>query len=121
MAIKIKTLPPEQSAHDEAAAAIETTVATTTTKSGQADPIDQTVEHSSEPLNTGGVPFERIEVGMSFKMPVASYTMLEFSIRRSVPFPVGEDPDAVFEATHKWVEDKLNLLIEKQQTEQAAG
>jgi hypothetical protein len=123
MAIKIKNLADTTSAHDEAAAAIETEVAQTLTKSGVADPLDQKVDKTSEPVNiaTHITPVERIDIGMSFKMPVASYTMLEFSVRRSVPFdPVTTSADTVFDETKAWVEAKLNALIEEQQP-QAAG
>jgi len=120
MAIKIHEKPApvdEQSAHDEEAASIEDTITTTTTKSGEEEPLNEDVQHTSTPVNIAA-PFERIEVGMAFKMPVASYTMLEFSVRRSFPFdPKKDNADAVFDTVHAWVEAKLNKLIEDQQTE----
>jgi len=125
MAIKIheKAPAPEQapdqaSAHDEAAAEIQTEIGKTMTEAGtEKEPLSQTIQTESIPVNLA-FPFERIEVGMSFKMPVASYTMLEFSVRRSVPFnPVETNADTVFDSTHKWVEEKLNQLIEEQQNE----
>ena len=63
---------------------------------------------------------ERVEVGVSFRMPVAEYTMLEFTVRRTVPFDNREmDADTVFEHTKKWVEDRVNQMIGEQS--QAAG
>lgn len=124
MAIKIKNPAPQEqaSAHDEAAATIETEVSKTTTKSGVDGPLAQEVDKTSEPVNIP-VPvqvFERIEVGMSFKMPVASYTMLEFSVRRSVPYdPTIVTADEVFDDVKGWVEAKLNALIEEQQPNNA--
>lgn len=120
MAINIKTKPApaeqEQSAHDDAAAEIETEVLTTQTKSGEV--LSQEGGLTSEPAPNVITPFERIDVGMSFKMPVAEYTMLEFSVRRSVPFnPEDTDPDTVFGETKAWVEGKLNSLIEEQSGE----
>lgn len=104
------------SAHDEAAAAIESEVATTTTKSGVEAPLAQDVQKTTEPVHLTVTAYERIDVGMSFKMPVASYTMLEFSVRRSVPFdPATTDADEVFATAKSWVEGKLNDLIAEQQ------
>lgn len=120
MAINLKQKPapePEQSAHDQAAEAIETQVTTTSTKGGEV--INQNAEGDSEPIMTvPNIQYERIEVGMSFKMPVADYTMLEFSIRRSVPYdPTTVEADDVFDQTRGWVEAKLNAMIEEQQAE----
>ena len=120
MVIKIQNKEAAPSAHDEAADAIETTMSTTKTKSGEVDaaPLEEALEHTSEPVMSLGVALERIEVGMAFKMPVASYTMLEFSVKRSVPFnPEVLDADAVFLETKTWVETKLNELIETQQND----
>lgn len=114
MAINIKQKDVSESAHAEAAAEIETTVGKTLTKAGEDKPVQDDFEHTSEPVNIMP-PYERIEVGMSFKMQVASFTMLEFRITRSVPYQVPQvDPDQVFSDTHKWVEDKLNNLIAEQ-------
>lgn len=118
MAINIKNPVPQQSAHDEAAVTIETEIGKTVTKAGVDAPLEQSLNKTSEPVV---IPmpvqtFERIDVGMSFKMPVASYTMLEFSVRRSVPYdPKLKDPDIVFTEVKTWVEAKLNALIEEQQ------
>ena len=110
MAIKIGTLP---SPHDAAAAEIQSEVVTTMSENNEE--TDKKVEFQSEPVQFQH-PWEAIEVGTSFKMPVAAYTMLEFSVRRYVPYdPVTTDPDTVFEEARAWVEGKLNAVIEEQQ------
>ena len=115
MAIKIQNAP-ANSPHDEAAESIESEVTTETTKDGET--LDSSMDSHSEPVLNTGPPMERIEVGMAFKMPVAQYTMLEFSVKRSTPFdPLTTSPDAVFEDTRVWVEGKLNELIAEQQIE----
>jgi len=120
MAIKINQA--ATSPHEEAAASIETEVAKTLTKTGTEAPLMEDIQSESEPVNFQGAPLhliERMEVGMSFKMPVAPYTMLEFMVKRSVPFNSIEiSPDTVFDQTKAWVEAKLNQLIEEQQQQQ---
>lgn len=128
MAINIKKPSQSEGAgvspHDQAADQIETEVALTTTKGGEV--LDQKHTHQSEPVppTASPLPYERIDVGMSFKMPVADYTMLEFNIRRSVPFQQGGSTteteamaNQVFADAKAWVEGKLNQLIEEQQSE----
>ena len=120
MAIKITSTPPAMSAHEEAAASIETEITTIATQKGE--PVE-THDVTSEPLY--GIPPnpEIIGVTMGFKMPVAPYTMLEFRITRSRPVDpsLDEDADSVFGGLKTWVEDKLNSLIEEQQSPQDDG
>jgi len=118
MPISVKNAPlnPASGPHAEAAAEMVSETTKTKTEAGNPDPVDQSHEMESEPISLPH-PYEVLELGMSFKMPVASYTMLEFSVRRSVPYsPLEEDPDEVFGKTKQWVEDKLNGLIAEQQT-----
>jgi hypothetical protein len=111
MPINIGTKP---SPHGEAAQEI-TEVQTKTITDGEEQVVSH--EHEATPVQMAA-PFEVIDVGISFRMPVAQYTMLEFTVRRSVPFnPLSQDPDAVFEATKTWVEGKLNAIIAEQQSE----
>lgn len=118
MAIKIKNNPAMEegaSAHAEAADQITTDVSMTATKNGEI--VDQSHDAQSEAVKPNPL-YEYISVGTSFKMPVADYTMLEFSVRRTVPFdPLQIDPDKVFEETKTWVEAKMNSMIEEQQSE----
>lgn len=113
---KSKPAQPHQEAADEMEApATESSVSKATIEQGETTSYEH--ENESAPVE-GPVsePMERIEVGMAFRMPVAQYTMLEFTVRRSVPYsPLQANPDDVFESTHKWVEEKLNLLIAEQQ------
>ena len=123
MAINIKNKVAEESAHGDAAAAIETEIKAVQTNT-ELDPSTNIqhadilhYEKTSEPVQIAEA-YERIEVGTSFKMPVASYTMLEFSVKRSVPYLISQrDPDEVFEEVRAWVETKINKMIEDQQTD----
>lgn len=118
MAINIKKAPaaPEQSPHEQAAADITTETSKTLTKGGEVLNQDHTSLSEQGPHYPPQVALERIEVGTSFKMPVADYTMLEFSVKRSIPFPTGEGMvEVIFEECKTWVEAKLNQMIEEQQ------
>ena len=113
MAIKIGTLP---SPHGEAAMDMTETKVTETTSEGE----ETVTKHESDavPVHIPG-PYDVLSVGVSFRMPVAQYTMLEFTVSRSRAFdPVKDDENEVFQQTKKWVEDKLNSVIAEQQ---AAG
>ena len=121
MAINIKTPKAALGAHGEGAVMLETEVASTTTSKagGKEEIIDQQYEHTSEPVHPMPTPYETVTVGMAFKLPIAQYTMLEFSVYRSVPFdPLQGDADTTFDQTHAWVESKLNAMIEEQQQQQ---
>lgn len=98
-----------------------TEVSKTITKAGEPEPVAQEHEYTNEVVQLS-TPYEVLEFGASFKMPVASYTMLEFSVRRTVPFnPVEKDVDTVFDETREWVEGKLNTLIAEQGTSEGEG
>lgn len=124
MAINIGTKP---SPHEEAAQAIEGTVETAQiTEVPNKEPTEEITHHetTSEPVQmnpTLSVP-ELIDVAVAFKMPVAQYTMLEFRVRRVVPFdPDVHDAEAVFEMAKEWVEGKLNAIIAEQQNHAPEG
>lgn len=112
---------PATTAHGEAlkqAVAENTTeISTTTTKAGAAEPLSHTHDMQVEPVLITPL-HDQIEVGMSFKMPVASFTMLEFSVKRMVHC-LPEEADQTYEDTKAWVETRLNTLIEAQQTDAA--
>lgn len=117
MAIQIKSAP--ASAHEQAAEEIvtETTVEQSSTDGSEVPEQPQTHEHTTETVLVP-VSHERLDVAMEFKMPVAQYTMLGFSVRRSVPFdPAEKSADDVFAESKAWVEEKLNGLIAEQQSE----
>lgn len=127
MAINIKTVQPpaDQGPHAEAADAIHTEVSAVTTSTKTGEILDEKHESSADPQHFAPAALIGvIRVGMSFKMPVAQYTMLELSVSRSIPYQTKPDPvedeaeaDAVFEVGKAWVEGKLNALIGEQQTE----
>lgn len=109
---------PGGSPHEQVMAAPVGEYTKTVTKAGEDEPMEQDHWQEEGAMVTLPKVYETIEVGMSFKMPVASYTMLEFSVRRTTPFnPAEADADSVFDATREWVETKLNGLIEEQQSE----
>lgn len=111
MPINVKTASP----HDEAAANIETEV--TGEKHDLQTGEASIVEHSHAPAQADqAAEKDFIEVGMAFKMPVAQYTMLEFTVRRRVHFdPLQDDDEDVYAQTKEWVEGKINALIAEQQ------
>ncbi len=123
MPIKIKTPPPaavEQSPHAQAAAEYppipaEDIATETMTVTGEGGVLDQQAD-----VNTTHVlmppTHERMRVGMSFKMPVAPYTMVEFRVERDVPVAVTDDIDAAFDLVKGWVEARINELVEEQQS-----
>ena len=116
MAINIGTA---KSPHGQAAASLEEEVSKTTLEAGPNGEEEKTKEmdYQSTPVHMA-TPYETIEVGTSFKMPVAQYTMLEFTVRRSVPFnPLETDADTIFDETKVWVEAKLNAIIAEQQAD----
>lgn len=110
MGIKVSKKGPHGAAAEEI-----TEVSKTEHKDGESEIVDH--EYESKPVVLPQM--EIIEVGTSFKMPVAQYTMLEFSVKRTMPFnPEEKSADEVFDTLKDWVESKLNAMIEDQQNEE---
>jgi len=126
MAIKILNKAAlEQSGHATAAAEIvaeeNTTVHVTETSQDETvPPKTMSHEHTSSDVIMKVPDYEIITIGMSFKMPVASFTMVEFHVERSSPT---EDPDATYQENKDWVENKINDLVAEQSaaTDPATG
>lgn len=111
MPIKVTNKSPHaEAAQNLTAEDVKTTETVKTTGGQEATPPEIAQEHTPVPVSA---LYERIEVGTSFKMPVAEYTMLEFRITRSMPCEP-EKVEETFDACREWVEGKLNLLIEEQ-------
>ena len=110
MAINVGKKP---SPHGEAAQDL-TEVQTKKIKNGE----EELTAHEAKSVPVALPPlYETLEVGVSFRMPVAQYTMLEFTVRRNRPFdPEKTDADKFFDETKEWVEKKLNSIIAEQQS-----
>lgn len=125
MPINIGTKKPEDqpttqpSPHAEAAAALETEVTKTKiTDAGGPEEKEEVLshDHTSTPVQHNLSVPHLLDVGINFKMPLADYTMIGYSIRRVVPYdPAETDPDELFNSERQWIEGQLNQLIHEQQ------
>lgn len=112
MAITIKN----QTAHEAALQPLldGTTETKTTTATGGDDPphieTEQAVEHVMAPPD-----WEQITVGMGFKLPIAQYTMVEFTVSRTKP-SAPDEVDATYDEVKNWVEERMNQLVADQQS-----
>lgn len=111
MPIEIKSA--HAAAAEQMPPADEKSAVKTQTNVDTGDAVSEMVEQSSTPVSSDAT--ERVTVGMSFKMPIAQYTMLEFSVARTMAFTPDQSADAVFDEAKDWVEGKINALIEENQ------
>jgi hypothetical protein len=130
MAIQVKTKPdvkmgdPTPSPHGEAAATVDHEASSGTVVGTQ---TDLTTGETSSVLPKHDVPpppampqtspdRARVKMASAFKWPVADYTMLEWMVGVEIPCDLA-DVDEAADQAKAWIEERLNALIEENQSQ----